>query len=182
MAILEALVARLERQTVEEISIDELAREAGVSRRTLYRYFPGREALLAAAEELIVARLGLPASIDYPSQISATFRESARRMDAHPGLARALRQTTTGSELRPPMRARRLAAIAAALEPLTRELDPAEARRVEAVIAFLCSANAFVSMQDESGLSGGEVAAAVSWAIDTLLADVQGRLPGRSAQ
>lgn len=180
-AILDALVARLERQTIEEISIEELARDAGVSRRTVYRYFPGREALLAAAEDLIVARLGLSPTIDRPDQISTTFRESARRMEEAPGLARALRQTTTGRELRPPMRVRRRAMIADALRPLTQGLNPAEAQRVEAVVAFLCSANAFVTIGDESGLPAEEVGAAVAWAIDTLLQDVRRRATWDSA-
>ena len=44
-----------------------------------------------------------------------------------------------------------------------------------AVIAYLCSANAWVSIDDESGLPGDEIRAAVTWAIETLLADVRRR-------
>ena len=152
-----------------------LARDAGVSRRTLYRYFSSRPALLAAAEEFIVDRLGLQMAIAGAGGVSARFRESSYRMEGAPGLARALRQTTAGPELRPPLRARRVESIVAALEPLTHDLDPAEARRVVAVIAYLCSANAWVSIGDESGLPGDEIRAAVTWAIETLLADVRRR-------
>jgi AcrR family transcriptional regulator len=174
-AILDALIARLERESPEDISLDALARDAGVSRRTLYRYFPSREALLAAAEEFIVGRLGLPSVISGPDEISASFLDAAQRLEAHPALARALRQTTAGPELRPPLRARRVAAIVEAMAPLTNGLDPAEARRVTAVIAYLCSSNAWVTIGDESGLPGEEIRAAVTWAIETLLADVRRR-------
>lgn len=180
-AILAALIARLERQSLEEISMDDIARDAGISRRTLYRYFPDRAALLAAAEAAIVERLGLGLAIAGPEGISARFRDSAHRLERAPGLARALRQTTAGPDLRPPLRARRLASIVAALEPLTADLDPAEARRVVAVIAYLCSANAWVSIGDESGLPGAEIRAAVTWAIETLLADVRRRGAARPA-
>jgi AcrR family transcriptional regulator len=179
--ILDALVARLEREAPRDIPMDELARDAGLSRRTLYRYFPSRETLLAAAEELIVQRLGLPITIDGPEAISASFRESSHRLERHPALARALRQITVGPDLRPPLRARRVAAIEGALEPLTRDLDVAEARRVAAVISYLCSSAAWVTIGDESGLPGDEVRAAVTWAIETLLTDVR-RRGGMQAQ
>ena len=174
-AILDALVARLEHEAPDEVAIDELARDAGVSRRTLYRYFPNRAALLAATEERLVARLGLSIEIDGPEAISAAFRAGSRRLEQHPSLARALRQTLVGRDLRPPLRARRIAALARALEPLTQGLDEAEARRVEAIIAYLHSANAWVMIGDESGLPGDEIRAAVTWAIETLLADVRRR-------
>jgi len=173
-AILDALVVRLEHEVAEDISIDDLARDAGVSRRTLYRYFPSKSVLLAAAEERIVARLGLPTEFASPDQISAGFREGSRRLEEHPTLARALRQTTAG-RLRPPLRARRIEALARALGPLTRDLDVAEAQRIVAVIAYLCSANAWVMIQDESGLPGEEIRAGVSWAIDTLLVELRRR-------
>ncbi len=174
-AILEALLTRLRSETPEEVPLDAVARDAGVSRRTLYRYFPTREALLAAAEALLVERLDLPMAIDGPEGISPSFRESTRRLERQPDLARALRHTTAGSDLRPPLRARRIEAIEAALAPLTDRLDPAQARQAAAVVAYLCSANAWVTMGDESGLSGSDIRAAVTWAIETLLADLRQR-------
>jgi AcrR family transcriptional regulator len=173
-AILDALVARLEREAPEDVPIDELASDAGVSRRTLYRYFPSKDALLAAAEERLVARLRLPTEFASADQISAAFRETSYQLEAYPTLARALRQTTA-SRLRPPLRARRIEALARVLEPLTRDLDAPEAQRIVAVIAYLCSANAWVMIGDESGLAGEEIRAAVSWAIETLLVDVRRR-------
>jgi AcrR family transcriptional regulator len=178
-AILDALVLRLDHEAPEDVSIDDLARDAGVSRRTLYRYFASRTALLAAAEERIVARLRLPTDFASPEQISAGFREGSHRLEQHPTLARALRQTAA-SRLRPPLRARRIEALARTLEPLTRNFDDSEAQRIVAVIAYLCSANAWVTIGDESGLESEEIRLAVSWAIETLLADVRSRARGTS--
>src|SRR2546423_14992119 len=40
-----------------KLTVDDVAREAGISRATLYRYFPGRGAVLAAVVESETARL-----------------------------------------------------------------------------------------------------------------------------
>ncbi|MCA1648278.1 MAG: TetR/AcrR family transcriptional regulator [Chloroflexi bacterium] len=172
--ILDALVARLERESPNELGIDDLASDAGVSRRTLYRYFPNREALIAAAEERLVARLGLPLDFDGPDSIAASFREASHRLEQHPGLARALRQTTI-SRLHPPLRARRVQGLHRALEPATRGLPPVEAERALAIIGYLCSANAWLTIGDETSLPPDEVRAAISWAIDTLIGELRQR-------
>src|SRR5829696_7481286 len=46
--ILDSAVELVGRQGLAELSMDELAAAAGVSRATLYRLFPGKEALFAA--------------------------------------------------------------------------------------------------------------------------------------
>src|SRR5690348_79238 len=89
-AIFEALVTHLESGDADDLSMEELAREAGVSRRTLYRYFPTRAELLAAAGEWIRdERLQLPVEIG-DEGIAASFRAASTRLGKHPRLARAL--------------------------------------------------------------------------------------------
>lgn len=46
---IEAVLACVARQGVRKTTIDDIAREAGCSRATLYRYFAGKSAVLAAA-------------------------------------------------------------------------------------------------------------------------------------
>ena len=45
--LLEATLACLARHGIAKTTLDDVAREAGVARATLYRYFPGKQALLA---------------------------------------------------------------------------------------------------------------------------------------
>ena len=177
--ILDALVARLEYETPDQLSIDDLARDAGVSRRTLYRYFPNREALMVAAEERLVVRLGLPLDFDGPDSIAPSFREASHRLELHPRLARALRQTSISRSRRSPLRVRRLQGLAQALEPVTRALPADEAERAIAIMGYLCSANAWLTISDEAGLPPDEVRAAITWAMSTLICNLRHRAHAR---
>src|SRR5262245_65795542 len=50
-ALVEAAVARLEADGVEALSLRELARDAGVNHRAVYRHFPDKLSLLARVAE-----------------------------------------------------------------------------------------------------------------------------------
>jgi AcrR family transcriptional regulator len=55
--LLEATLVCLARHGIAKTTLDDVAREAGVSRATLYRYFPGKQALLTAAVATEAARM-----------------------------------------------------------------------------------------------------------------------------
>ena len=59
-AILDALAARLGNDNPDDVAMPQVAADAGISLRTLYRYFPTREAMFDAVGDHVVARLGLP--------------------------------------------------------------------------------------------------------------------------
>jgi AcrR family transcriptional regulator len=169
-AILEALVRHLEAGDADDLPMEDLARDAGVSRRTLYRYFPSRAALLEAAGEWIRAELlQLPVEIG-PEGITASFRAATSRLQRRPRLARALLRTQTGRAVRSGYRAERVEAIRRAVQAEAPGASPPALERAAAVLAYLCSSNAWATVQDESGLDGPSARAAVEWAIETLLA------------
>jgi len=174
-SVLDVLLERVKGDGFEDIAMEDLARSAGVSRRTLYRLFPTREALLAAAGERFAGTVDMPQEIRGPDELSATFREGSRLMERRADLARALYRSTVGKGIRAGQRSRRIEAIENALRPLTAKLDKDEARRVTAVIAFLISSNTWITIQDESGLNGDEIRLGVSWAIDLLVDDLKRR-------
>lgn len=168
-AVLDAVLNQLETRDVDDVAMADVAAAAGVSLRTLYRYFPDRAALLSAVGEHVVASLGLPVDIAGPEQISASFGDAAKRLAARPQLVRALVRTTAGRAARSGARGPRVDAIAQALEPLTDTADPDTARWATAVIAHLCGAASWVLIADEIGLDDDDAQAAVRWAIDTLV-------------
>jgi hypothetical protein len=49
-------------------------------------------------------------------------------------------------------------------------LSRREEQRAAALLGYLCSSNAWITIQDESGLDAASAQAVVVWAIDTLLA------------
>ncbi|HEU4618274.1 MAG TPA: TetR/AcrR family transcriptional regulator [Gammaproteobacteria bacterium] len=172
-SVLEAALSQLEGRAADDVSMAEVAHAAGVSLRTLYRYFPDRASLLHAAGEHVYDSLGVPFDVEGPHAISSSFLDAARRLSSRPALARALVQGAAGRATRSTVRARRVDAIETALKPLTERLDSDLARQARAVIAHLCSAASWVAVADESGLDDAEAQAAVAWAIDALVSTLQ---------
>ena len=173
---MDALIARLEGEDADELSMEVLAADAGVSRRTLYRYFPTREVLYAAAGERIERLLKLPTEVIGGAEgISASFVQASRQLQLRPALARAMVRSRAGSAVRSPLRENRRAAIEEAITETTGALPVDEARRAAAVVAHLCSSSTWIALQEESHLSPEESRQAITWALDTLIGDLRRR-------
>jgi AcrR family transcriptional regulator len=90
--ILDAALGLVGRHGLAELSMDELAAAAGVSRATLYRLFPGKEALFAALVqrfspfEPIAAVLETAGDRPPAGVIPAIAHAMAAAMDGHMGL------------------------------------------------------------------------------------------------
>jgi AcrR family transcriptional regulator len=169
VAVLEAVIAELETKAADDVSMADVAESAGISLRTLYRYFADRSELLHAAGEYLYSSLGVPFAIDGPEDISRSLLDAASRLSTRPELTRALVRTTAGRATRSAVRGQRVDAIRAALKPVTDGLDADTARWASAVIAHLCSAASWVIIADECGLHEVDAQQAVAWAIDTLI-------------
>lgn len=172
-AVLEALVKHLEAGDADAVSMEDLAREAGVSRRTLYRYFPARADLIAAAGDFVRGRVLNTETAIGPGGIAATFRAGVARAEAHPRLARALLATESGRAVRGSFRKGRVEAIRGEVKALAPHLPRREAERAAALLTHLCSLNAWVSLQDESGLSPERAQEAILWAIELIQKNLQ---------
>jgi len=84
----------LARQGIAKTTVDDIAREAGLSRATAYRAFPGgKDDILAAVVETEVARLFSSLAVvmgeahDLEDVLVAGMVESARRLRAHQALS-----------------------------------------------------------------------------------------------
>jgi AcrR family transcriptional regulator len=169
-AIFEALMRHLEAGDADDVPMEDLARDAGVSRRTLYRYFPTRADLISAASDWIRSEvLQLPIEIG-DEGITGSFRDAAARLEARPTLARALLRSATGRALRTGYRSARVEAIRRALRRDVPGLSGRTLDDAAAVLGYLCSSNAWISLQDEAGLDARRAQRAVEWAIESLLA------------
>lgn len=157
---------------VEEFSIQKVAEQAGVSHRTVYRYFTSRRELLNALtdwiEESVAAESGYPPTS--PEGVGKTIHKVYDQFDRYAPYYRASvmlasrgeqiqlhGQETRGRQLRE--------SLSAVLDPL----DPVQAEEAYVVIRLLVSAQAWLAMRDRFGLGEGEAGAAVEWAIDALV-------------
>jgi AcrR family transcriptional regulator len=172
-AILDALADRLDHDDPDDIAMPQVAAEAGISLRTLYRYFPTREAMFDAVGDHVVARLGLPRQIDGADDIAPVFLESAKRGAQSPRLVRAMLWTRLGRRARSSHRRRRVESIAAALSEVTSHLPPAEARRREGAIVYLASLPAWITVSEECGLSAEDAQLGIAWAIRALVSELR---------
>lgn len=179
--ILRAVAERLEREAPGEISVADIAKESGASLRTVYRYFPTRDELLAASADWINERIfgGMPYA-ETLDALMAELPETFERFGEHPELVRTMALTETGRSVRAKRREQRLARMREALEDVTGRLPRHERRQAEAVIGSLYDMGTWVSMHDEAGLSGRDAGEAVAWAIQTLIEDLRRRSEGRT--
>jgi AcrR family transcriptional regulator len=172
--VLEGVAALLERG--EALTFAAVASAAGIPERTIYRYFPTREALLGALYEWANARVGT---------------EGERPGDAE-GFTRFVRQTFTGFDaLAPVVRELliapegRLARLAqnperqrAALALVRHEaprLDAPSARRLAAALQLLTAAASWQNFRDYWGMDGAEAAETSVLAAELLLEAARAR-------
>jgi AcrR family transcriptional regulator len=172
-AILDALAGLLEREDPDDVALSQVAADAGISLRTLYRHFPTREAMFDAVGDHVVARMGLPGQIDGADDIGPVFLESARRGAQSPQLVRAMLWTRLGRRARSAHRRRRVEAITAALAGVTSHLPAAEARRRAGALVYLASLPAWITVSEECRLSAEDAQLGIAWAITTLVAELR---------
>lgn len=95
-AILKAATAKFGRRGIAGATMDEIAEEAGVSRATLFNYFPSKgdivAALVARMDEDFVALVLRCADepLPVPERIRRVFAESARRLEGRRDVTRPL--------------------------------------------------------------------------------------------
>jgi AcrR family transcriptional regulator len=184
--VVEAASRVILRSGIHQFSMLEVANEAGVSLRTLYRYYPSREELLdgvASEIEQGLEEAGLPAGIE-PSTLTEKFGTpeavaavvgDAFRMTAQRGVdigrAWVIINMVTGS--RSDSRRGRDRMVRQMVEHFGPHLTEAEKDLAFGVLRYLAGAIAWKVMTDDFGMDTEEVAEAVGWAVRTLLETIE---------
>jgi AcrR family transcriptional regulator len=176
--ILDAFIALLA-EGVADLSHDAVADRAGVARRTAYRYFPDRPALLEAAL-LQVRELAGP-QVTYPQDaedLINTLEPIYTGFDKIAPIATMLRSTPHGRQLRLAQNDLRVASYTRALADVVKDLPPKDRKLAIAMLQVLHT-TPWLEMRDHWGLDGRQISRATGWAVRTLLKDLskRGRLP-----
>jgi AcrR family transcriptional regulator len=172
--ILDAVLDLMAEAGIDGLTMDAVAERVGVSLRTVYRYFPDRPSLLTAA----LARHNEAVPYEPPTspdQIGAVYGAAFSRFDDVAAVVQAVLAARVAGSLRWDARSQRIRELEEALAPACDRLPRDEAEQATAVIVYLANALAWLSLRDESGLDSRQSGAAITWAIDTLVADLERR-------
>lgn len=179
-AILDALAETVVYQGLHDFSVQDVADRAGVSHRTVYRHFPDRNALLdGLAERLddLFRERDRPVLPETATDIVEQVRGAFDLFADHPRLVRAVAIGALATGEQPRSRRTRDRVFREKVAEAAEGLPDDEARRASAVIRYLANSLAWVTLTDQLGLDQEETTGAVSWAVDTLLADLRRRAP-----
>lgn len=154
---------------------DALAERSGVARRTVYRYFPDRSALMDAAllrvRELAGPRVAYPTS---PDDLLATLHPIYVGFDAIAPISIMMRSTPQGRSLRLAQKDQRVLNYTKALFAAVKDLSPSDRKLATAMLQVLHT-TPWLEMRDQWGLDGKQIARATGWAVRTLLKDLRQR-------
>jgi AcrR family transcriptional regulator len=167
--ILEGLIRAMARGMVD-LSIPEVAREAGVSVPTVYRYFRTKRELIEALGVYIFQKLGVanrqpPRNLE---ELIAGVKELSHRYEELDETMRAAAMSEFAYEARREVLPARLKMYEDALAPVSATLSLPDRMRLRNVVLVLCSTAMIRAFKDYLGLSGEETADNISWAIRTL--------------
>lgn len=158
-----------------DISHDLIAARVGVGRRTAYRYFPDRDALLQAAWDRVNTMAG--AAVDFPqseADLLGTLHTIHTGFDQRAPLATLVRSTPQGRAVRASQNQRRVESYTAVTAAAVKDL-PVEDQKLATAIVQILHTSPWLEMRDHWDLDGEQISRATGWAIRTLLADLKAR-------
>lgn len=177
-SILEALAEVIHEKGLYDFSVQEVADQAGVSHRTVYRYFPGRAALLdglAGEMDRFFRERDVPLLPDSAADLPAKIRTTFELFGERPELIRAVAIGALATRTQPESRKSRDRIFRAKVSETARGLPEEEVRAASAVVRYLANSIAWIVLTDQLGLDEGEAGDAVAWAVETLLTDLEER-------
>jgi AcrR family transcriptional regulator len=170
--IMRAFQELLQNDHPDAITYPQVAEAAGVSLRTVYRYFPTRADLLQSAVAWLAEFTPDHVRWDDPRTVcdlAGVVPEMGRIFDDHTNVFRAIAEA--GEQTDQPRRS----AAAAAVAEVSGNLPPEEARQAEAVLGHIRSGRAWLVLHDRYGLDGDEIVSALDWAASALIEDLRRR-------
>jgi AcrR family transcriptional regulator len=155
---------------------EAVAEGVGVSRRTVYRYYPDKDALMKAlwrrTNRALGPRVGFPRDSE---EVLARLEPAYRGFDANAAAMTVAMASPEGRAVRNAMKAERDAGWRKALAAEVASLPERDRTMALGVIQLLSTGLAWRELRDQWDLDGGEIATACGWAIRALLRDLAAR-------
>jgi AcrR family transcriptional regulator len=184
--LMEAAKRVIESNSVDDFTIQKVAEEAGMSHRTVYRYFPSRQELLDAFTDWMEDSVTpadytvLAETEDIPIAVQRAFD----RFDRYAPYFRAgILLANRGEPIQPHRQKERDVLVRSVLSDVLVGLEPEQADEAYAIIRHLLGANTWQVLHDRFELRDGRSGRAVTWALEVLLDALrEGRAPGSNAE
>ena len=169
------------RQAGHVPSMAEVAQRSGVSRATVYRYFPSRSALIAAVMDASLGPVRDFSSphADGPQRVRDVFEKTFPLFQAFEPQMRAAVQLSLEQwaqeragtlEEEPYRRGHRVRILGNAIAPLASVLEPATQMRLHQALTVVYGIETYMVLKDIWGLSDRAVEKVALWMADTLVA------------
>lgn len=171
--ILEAVSALVAAGAQYDLTVPKVAERAGVTVRTVYRYFPTRTDLVDAMQKWALARLGAPAWPADPQALLELPVPLFEGFDQNRALVEAQLHGGSMAQVGREGRRRRVEALRGTLGTLLEGLPEEAQRGALGVIKHLLSASAWQALHEDVGLDGTQAGRAVAWAIGALVRDLE---------
>lgn len=173
-AVLDTAQAMLRERPESAISHEAIANRSGIAARTVYRHFPTRGHLGAA----LWARMRDDTGTLWPTteaEIAPSVRAQFAQFEKHETFVRASIVTPAMAQYQAHGSAEGRAAFQQSLADVTRDLSPAESRRLIAVCVALYSAPFWQMLRDRGKLSAEEARQAAATAFEAVIAAAKAR-------
>lgn len=158
------------------LTFKEVAMEANVPERTVYRHFPTRTALLAAVFEWTNGQIGYEGPRPTTEAgLLALVRRAFRGFDDHAAVVRQMLVEPDGRRARVADAEERRRAAVALVRNEAPDLDPATCDRVAAAVQVLTVAATWQSLREYWDLDGEQAAETSAVAIELLLEAARAR-------
>ncbi|MBO3759752.1 TetR/AcrR family transcriptional regulator [Ciceribacter sp. L1K22] len=167
----------LERSPHADFSMDDIAKTAGVERRTVFRHFSNKDALLDELWVHINDQLEAQARPSSLEELASGPKTTFPAFDKHEGIIRASLHTPAGQAMRLRSVDARRAAFHDCLKDRIEGASAEDAAKIEALVHLLYSASAWETLKDYAGIDGQKAGEAASWAIETLINTARGETP-----
>jgi AcrR family transcriptional regulator len=167
-AILDSAMTMLREEPTSTISHEAIADRSGIAARTVYRHFPTRGHLGAA----LWARIRDETGTRWPTteaEIAPAVRAQFAQFEKHEAFVRATTFAPATSDSRAHGSAEGRAAFGQSLAAVTRDLSPAEGKRLIAVCVAIYSAPFWQMLRDRGKLSAVEARETAVMALEAVI-------------
>jgi len=170
--ILDGLVQVLARNGIAELSIPLIARTAGVSVPSVYRYFPTKRHLITALDEYAHRKgsftLGEFGPLNSPEDLAKIVPLTFKRREAIEPTLSAAMNSRLGYTIRHLEFMERAKHFSRALQPAAKKLSRRERQWLTDIVFVLSSYACVRAFRDYLGLNTEEAGKRVAWAIRVL--------------